>query len=659
MAGKAKKGGREEMRGTYSTPLPKKSATRTGRGSKQLPLMRATQSRAGPTLTKEVKEVKGDLFLAVSQPMAVVLKPCQPLPSKTAAMTGERKKTAPKVHTQTVQTLDQGDPLLAVVDPKPCKLAAVNKRGKKKAPKAQQREEVVTLQALKISKHSDQEPEPLSCKPAAVTKEGKKGALEAQQPEQGLKIATPAGQDAPLSTDVPREPCQGATLKKAPKAPKGLKIAMPAGQDAPLLADVPWEPCQGVTLKKVPKEAQPTKQAQKSGQSKEVSSTMGTQPGAPKAPKEDQCLGSGPLKAQKSGQAKEMSGTVGFKPPRTQVNKRKVKADVKEKEGTTVPKQHNVKKLKKMKKVGIREVKVKGTWTRDSWRKCKIALKRDGMKKMAKKHVEKGLEDKEPADKALALVGSSKRSKLQVKGAKQSGGSCTTSTTMTSKTSNEKPYVEVINGDKLVRICRAEPPCASRNTLMEKRSRMMQHVKKRIEERAKDRAALTRDVLPCKAQKAMKKDTFIKSVVNHMKMVNQKEEAMRKEIKSHVEEGYKSRCQIKVGMLIAKGDKGKSSEGSDDGGDEDDGSSQDGGGDDDSDDGSNEDADDDDGGSDVSGGGDDKAAGENDGTDDKDDGSGSDEGDSEGVSEQDDVQDVSTDEDEVQEILSSPTSFLA
>ncbi|MCO5557636.1 hypothetical protein L7F22_011203 [Adiantum nelumboides] len=421
-------------------------------------------------------------------------------------------------------------------------------------------------------------PEPLPSKTAIVIEERKKKAPKVHtQIVQSLKIATPVGQDAPLSPDVPREPCQGSgTLK-----------------------------------------------AQKSDQRKEVSGTTGTQSGAPKAPKEDQqtkqCQyvqdsivfeGSSPLKAQKSGQAKE-------------VNKRKAKADVKEKEGMAVLEQHNVKKLKKMKEMGVHEVafeqklaidevKMKGHTGKGQLEKVledKIALKRDGMKKKAKKYVEKRLEDKGPADKALALVGSSKRPKLQAKRAKQSRASSIAST-----------IVFLVN-------------------------------RKKIEERAKNKAALTWDVLPCKAQKAMKKDTFIMDfVVNHMKMVNQKEEAMRKEIKSHVENGYKSR--IKVGMLTVKGDEDKSNGGSDDDGDEDEGSSQDGGGNDDSNDGSDDDANDDDDGSDN-----DKVDGEDDGTDDKDDGTddkddggdgdGSDERSSEGVSEQDDAQDVSTDEDEL------------
>ncbi|MCO5599173.1 hypothetical protein L7F22_053273 [Adiantum nelumboides] len=449
------------------------------------------------------------------------------------------------------------------------------------------------------------------CKHAAVTKEGKKGALKAQQPEQGLKIATPQGQDAPLLADVPQESCQGATLKKAPKAPKvpkvpkeaqptkhGLKIATPAGQDSPLLSDVPLEPCQDASLKKAsaPKEGLNlvkelgTLKAQKSSQLKEMSGTVGTQlgaPKAPKAPKEDQQTkqdlivfdGSGSLKVQKSGQAKK-------------VNKRKAKADVKEKGDMTVPEQHNVKRLKRMKEVGVPEVAFEqklaideGTRARGQLEKVsevKIALKRDVMKKKVKKHVEKGLEDEGSADKALVLVGSSKRPMLQ-----------------------------------------------------------------RIEERAKNRAALTWDVLPRKAQKAMRKDTLIMEfLVNHMKMVDQREEAMKKEIKGHVEEGYKSRQR-------------GSSRGSDDGGDEDDGSSQDGSGDDDSDDGSDGDADDDDGGSDISGGSDDKADNDDDGTNDKDDGSGSGKGDSESVSEQDGTQDVSSGEDEVHMILSSPTGILA
>ncbi|MCO5595887.1 hypothetical protein L7F22_049938 [Adiantum nelumboides] len=412
-----------------------------------------------------------------------------------------------------------------------------------------------------------------------MTKEGKKGALKAQQPEQGLKIAMPQGQDAPLSMDVPREgqdaplssdvpqePCQDASLKKAPAPPKApkeiqptkqglriatpLKIAMPEGQGAPLSADVPQEQGQGATLKgapKAPKYSNLVKgsgvlKAQKSVHSKEMSSTAGTRPGAPKAPKapkEDQqtkhvelCSGlsvsardmivlegSSPLKVQKSGQAKKLSGTAHSEPPKTQVNKRKAKADVKEKEGTVVPKQQNVKRLKRMKEVEVceaierklvvDEVKVKGHTGKGQLEKVpevKIALKRDGVKNKAKKHVEKGQEDEGPANKALALVGFSKRPKLQVKRAKQSEESCTTSTTV--GRGNEK------------------------------------------------------------------------------------------EIKSHVEEGYKSRCRIKVGTLIVHSDEDKSSGGSsggsDDDGDEDDESNQDGSGDDDLDYGSDGDANDDD-----------------------------------------------------------------
>ncbi|MCO5567580.1 hypothetical protein L7F22_021274 [Adiantum nelumboides] len=447
-------------------------------------------------------------------------------------------------------------------------------------------------------------PEPSSSKTTVVIGERKKKAPKVQEPSSsktvhGLKIAMPASQDAPQSTDVPREPCKGATSKKAPKAPKvpeeaqltkqGLKIAMPADQDAPLSADVPREPCQGSSALKTPK----------SGQSKEVSGTVGRgSKGSKGGPMNKTCrtmARSSPLKAQKSGQAKEVTGKAGSKPPKTQVNKRNAKTDVKEKEGTAVPKQHNVKTFKKMKEVGIREVafeqklaiaevKVKGHTGKGQLEKVpedKIALKRDGMRKKAKKHVEKELEDKGPADKSLALVCPSKRPKLQ-----------------TLKTSNEKPYVEVINGGKLVRICRVEPPCASCNTLMEKRSRMMQHLKK-----------------------VHALDVFIPQ-----RLGGQPQGSLNSDVpKSSI----RDQRQIKVGMLTTEGDEDKNSRGSDDGGDEDDRSSQDGGGDDDSDNGSNDDADDDDGGSDVSGGDDDKADGENDGTDDEDGGSGSDEEDSE------------------------------
>ncbi|MCO5561730.1 hypothetical protein L7F22_015353 [Adiantum nelumboides] len=480
MAGKAKKGRREGMKVAYSTPPPKKSAGRAGRGAKQPLAMRAMRSRAGPTPVEEVKEVGGDL-LAVSQPDVVP----KPLRGKIASVTGERKKKAPKVpkpwSSKIVQALDQGVPPLAVVEPEPCKPAAVTKEGKKGALKAQQPEQglkIATPQGQDAPLSMDVPREPCQglkramplkidaplltevprepCQGAASKKapkspkvpkeiqpkkqiampkgqdaplstdvpreQGQGVALkkapiapkvpkEAQPTKQGLKIATPLkiamleGQDAPLSTDVPQEQGQGATLKKAPKAPKeaqptkkGLKIATPASQDAPLSSNVPQEPCQdGLNLVK----GLGVLKAQKSGQSKEVSGTAGTRPGAlkaPKAPKEDQQTkhvglcpvlsvsardmivfeGLGPLKVQKSGQAKKLSGTAGSKTPKTQVNKRMAKADVKEKEGTVVPDQHNV---KRMKEVGVREsiewkltideVKVKGHTGKGQLEKCR------------------------------------------------------------------------------------------------------------------------------------------------------------------------------------------------------------------------------------------------------------------------------------------------
>ncbi|MCO5569866.1 hypothetical protein L7F22_023580 [Adiantum nelumboides] len=492
--GQGKEGGREGMRGAYSTPPPKKFVGRARKGAKQPPAMRATQLRAGPMPAEEVKEVGGELLLVVSQPDVVL----EPLPIKTVAVTGERKKKAGKGPNN-----DDVPPLaVTVVEPEPCK-------------------------------------------PVAMTKEGKKGALKAQQPDQ-VKV-------------------KGHTGK---------------GQ-----------------LEKVPE--------------------------------------------------------------------------------------------------------------------VKIALKRDGVKNKAKKHVEKGQEDEGPADKALALVGFPKRPKLQVKRAKQSGASCTTSTTVT-------PYVEVINEGKLVGICRAEPPCASRNTLMEKRTRMIQHLKKvhgldvfipqrlggrprgsvnndmpkssvrdqvraqeqfkdvnqkfavnrkRIEERAKHRAAHSWDVFLRKAQTAMKKDTFIV-------VCGQSHENDRSKGTGNEKGDQESPLDQSVGTLIVFSDEDKSRGGSSGGSDDhgDDESNQDGSGDDDPNYGSDGDADDDDGESDKSDGGDDISGGsdgegdgsgdggsgsgddgsgsggddisggdvdEDDGTDD---GGGSGKGDSESVSEG--GQDVSSDEDE-------------
>ncbi|MCO5606902.1 hypothetical protein L7F22_061093 [Adiantum nelumboides] len=328
--GLRKDGGQDEeergegMRGAYSTPPPKKSAARAARGAKQRPTMRATQSRAGPTPAEEVKEVGGDHFLAVSQPMDVVL---EPSPSKIAVVSGGRKKKAQGVA------------------------------------------------------------EPLSSKKV-----------------QGLKIATLANHDAPLS-NVPREPCQDSTLKKAPKE------AQPPNKGPSAL------------------------KAQKSAQSKEESGTAGTRPGAPKPPKEDNWQGAPkpPKDDNRTKQdlimlegSKEWSSKGGERHSGLQatqdtvvlaVNKRKFKANVKEKEGTAVLEQHNFNRLKKMievafeRKLAIDEVKVKehtGKGQLEKVLKDRISLQRDGMKKKSKHHVEKGLEDKGPADKALALVGSSK-----------------------------------------------------------------------------------------------------------------------------------------------------------------------------------------------------------------------------------------------------------
>ncbi|MCO5612984.1 hypothetical protein L7F22_067257 [Adiantum nelumboides] len=205
---------------------------------------------------------------------------------------------------------------------------------------------------------------------------------------------------------VEYEEGEHSITKNGLKIATPLKIAMSVDQDAPLSVDVPREQGQNATLKKAPK--------------------------VPKEAKQDMIVleGSSPLKVQKSGHAKKLSGTAGSEPPKTQVNKRKAKADVKEKEGTAVLEQQNVKRLKRMKEVEVREA-IEQKIAVDELEKVlevKIALK--GVKNKAKKHVEKGQEDEGLADKAHALVGSSKRPKLQVKRAKQSGASYTTSTTM-------------------------------------------------------------------------------------------------------------------------------------------------------------------------------------------------------------------------------------
>ncbi|MCO5588518.1 hypothetical protein L7F22_042475 [Adiantum nelumboides] len=115
------------MRGAYSTPLPKKFV-----GAKQPPAMRATRSRMGPTPAEEVKEVGGELLLAVSQPDVV----SEPSLVKTAPVIEERKTKAGKGPN------NDDVPPLAVVEAKSCKHTAVTKEGKKGALKAQQPEQV-------------------------------------------------------------------------------------------------------------------------------------------------------------------------------------------------------------------------------------------------------------------------------------------------------------------------------------------------------------------------------------------------------------------------------------------------------------------------------------------------------------------------------------
>ncbi|MCO5553929.1 hypothetical protein L7F22_007455 [Adiantum nelumboides] len=377
--------------------------------------------------------------------------PCQGGGSKKAPK-------APKIATPLKIAMPPGqDAPLSVDIPREQSQGSVLKKASKapkvpKVPKeAQPTKHVRFEQGQDDPLSSDVPQEP--CQDASLKKApAPKTPKEIRPTKHGLKIATPLkiamreGQDAPLSVDVPREQGQGATLKKAPK---GLKMATPALQDAPLPADVPRKPCQDASSKKAsapkaPMEAQPTKKglnlvkgscalkAQKSSQSKEVSGTVGSRLGAPKtpkAPKEDQ-------------QTKHVGLCLGLSVS-ARVNKGKAKADVKEKEGTTVPEQQNVKRLKKMKEVEVREdmerkldvdeVKVKwhtGKGKLEKVPEVKIPLKRDGVKNKAKKHVEKGQEIEGPADKVFALVGSSKRPKLQVKRAKQSGASCTTSTTV-------------------------------------------------------------------------------------------------------------------------------------------------------------------------------------------------------------------------------------
>ncbi|MCO5552159.1 hypothetical protein L7F22_005669 [Adiantum nelumboides] len=330
-------------------------------------------------------------------------------------------------------------------------------------------------------------------------------------------------------------------------------------------------------------------------------------------------------RAKQSGASSTTSTTV--------VNKRRAKANVKEKEGTAVPEQHNVKKLKRMKEMGVREsikrkldideVKVKGYTGKgklEKLSKVKIALKRDGMKKNAKKHVEKGQEDERPADKALALVGSSKRPKLQAKRAKQSGASSTTSTTVVNKRRGkanvkEKEGTAVPEQHNVKKLKRMKEMGVREGI---KRKLDIDEVKVKgytgkgkLEKLSKVKIALKRDGMKKNAKKHVEKRQEDERPTDKALALVGSSKRPKLQVKRAKQSGASSTTSTTVTPYVevinGEGDKDKSSGGSsggsDDDGDEDDESSQDGSGDDDFNDGSDGDANDDNGGSDISDGG--------------------------------------------------------
>ncbi|MCO5593521.1 hypothetical protein L7F22_047535 [Adiantum nelumboides] len=407
-------------------------------------------------------------------PLAVVeLEPCKP-----AAVTKEGKKGALKAQQPGQIATPQGQdaPLSADVPREACQGVASKKALKTSKEIQPTKQGLKRATPLKIDAPLSTDVPREPCQGVASKKAPKAPKIATSlQIATPLKIAMPPGHDAPLSTDIPREQGEGSVLKKAPKVPKEAQptkhVRFVQGQDAPLSSDVPQEPCQDASLKKAPapKEIQPTKQiatplkiAMPEGQDAPLSADVPREQGqgatlkkalkAPKVPKEakqDMIVleRSSPLKVQKSGQAKKLSGTASSELPKTQCfvigEEEKGQGRCERERRYGGPRATKCEEVEEDERGGVREaidrklavdeVKVKGHTGKVQLEKVlevKIALKREGVKNKAKKHVEKGQEDEGPADKALALVGSSKRPRLQVKRAKQSRASCTTSTTV-------------------------------------------------------------------------------------------------------------------------------------------------------------------------------------------------------------------------------------
>ncbi|MCO5610250.1 hypothetical protein L7F22_064486 [Adiantum nelumboides] len=226
----------------------------------------------------------------------------------------------------------------------------------------------------------------------------------------GLKIATPQGQDAPLSTDIPREPCQGF---------EDCNVSGPRCSSV----NVPRESCQGATLKKVQRSPKVPNKAQSTKQGLNL------------------VKGSGALKVKK--RSVEVGEQHNGQTPRDSKGSKKRSNEINRIESLEGLKEWSSKEEKRHSTLGAtqdtgeqkkgqgrcerKKVKVKGHTSKGQLKKVtkvEIALKKNSMKKKTKKHVEKRLEDEELADKALVLVNSSKRFKLQVKRAKQSGVNC-------------------------------------------------------------------------------------------------------------------------------------------------------------------------------------------------------------------------------------------
>ncbi|MCO5600882.1 hypothetical protein L7F22_054999 [Adiantum nelumboides] len=217
-------------------------------------------------------------------------------------------------------------------------------------------------------------------------------SIDRLQHMQALEIATHFDQDVPPLADVALESCQGA-LAMADVAPEPYPGAEPSSckltavtkrkkKKASKAQQIAREPCQGAPSKKPSKAPKAQRRPNEQNRCQHVQDLNVIE-------------GSGTLKTQKSDQAKEVSGTTGVEPPKTQCyvigEQEKDQGRREREEVTAVPEQHNVKKLKKMKEVGIREVAFE----------LKLAINEVQVKNKGKGHTDKGQPEKGLEDKIV------------------------------------------------------------------------------------------------------------------------------------------------------------------------------------------------------------------------------------------------------------------